>query len=212
MTQLLLTTLGANGQSPLGAIEQHDPIEEGHLAQVLNLHSHLLLYFYLHLDRFTVGAPSLLMLPVPTKGTLPRPLAFALMHLVPLLSTAEAPDLVWVTIHEDWHFCWSSDTWDERCRLGGRVYRGREGPLQLILDQTVEVGVLDMVLGGDQILLDDEILCNGLAPFVRLGPLRTLMLRYCRNVRPTWVKFDSKDTKESGVVFEVLSTKSKKRT
>ena len=37
-----------------------------------------------------------------------------------------------------------------------------------------------------------------------------IMLRYCRNVRPTWVKFDSKDTKES--VFEVLSTKSKKRT
>ena len=25
------------------------------------------------------------------------------------------------------------------------------------------------------------------------------VLRYCRNVRPTWVKFDSKDTKESGV-------------
>ena len=23
------------------------------------------------------------------------------------------------------------------------------------------------------------------------------VLRYCRNVRPTWVKFDSKDTKES---------------
>ena len=38
------------------------------------------------------------------------------------------------------------------------------------------------------------------------------MLRYCRNVRPTWVKFDSKDTKESEWVFEVLSTKSKKRT
>ena len=38
------------------------------------------------------------------------------------------------------------------------------------------------------------------------------LLRYCRNVRPTWVKFDSKDTKESGSVFEVLSTKSKKRT
>ena len=27
------------------------------------------------------------------------------------------------------------------------------------------------------------------------------LLRYCRNVRPTWVKFDSKDTKESGSVF-----------
>ena len=38
------------------------------------------------------------------------------------------------------------------------------------------------------------------------------VLRYCRNVRLTWVKFDSKDTKESGVVFEVLSTKPKKRT
>ena len=24
------------------------------------------------------------------------------------------------------------------------------------------------------------------------------LLRYCRNIRPTWVKFDSKDTKESG--------------
>ena len=24
------------------------------------------------------------------------------------------------------------------------------------------------------------------------------VLRYCRNVRPTWVRFDSKDTKESG--------------
>ena len=39
-----------------------------------------------------------------------------------------------------------------------------------------------------------------------------LMLRYCRNVRPTWVKFDSKDTKESGEVFEILSTKFTKGT
>ena len=38
------------------------------------------------------------------------------------------------------------------------------------------------------------------------------LLRYCRNVRPTWVKFDSKDTKESEFGFEVLSTKFKKRT
>ena len=38
------------------------------------------------------------------------------------------------------------------------------------------------------------------------------VLRYCRNVRPMWVKFDSKDTKESEFGFEVLSTKSKKRT
>ena len=26
---------------------------------------------------------------------------------------------------------------------------------------------------------------------------RAQLLHYCRNVRPTWVKFDSKDTKES---------------
>ena len=30
--------------------------------------------------------------------------------------------------------------------------------------------------------------------------LADIVLRYCRNVRPTWVKFDSKDTKESGSV------------
>ena len=88
------------------------------------------------------------------------------MRIVPPLSTAEASDLAWVTIHEDWHFCQSSDTWDKRCRLRGRVYRGREGPLQLILDQTVKVGVLDTVLGGDQILLDDEILLRDLVQMV----------------------------------------------
>ena len=43
-------------------------------------------------------------------------------------------------------------------------------------------------------------------------PSSPSVLRYCRNVRLTWVKFDSKDTKESEWVFEVLSTKSKKRT
>ena len=88
------------------------------------------------------------------------------MHFVPPLSTAEAPYLAWVTIHEDWHFCRSLDPWDEWCRLRGRVYGGREGPLQLILDQAVEVGVLDMVLGGDQILLDDEILLSNLVQMV----------------------------------------------
>ena len=40
----------------------------------------------------------------------------------------------------------------------------------------------------------------------------SVLLRYCRNVRPTWVKFDSKDTKESEFGFEVLSTKFKERT
>ena len=39
-----------------------------------------------------------------------------------------------------------------------------------------------------------------------------MVLHYCRNVRPMWVKFNSKDTKESELVFEVLSTKSDKGT
>ena len=166
VTRLLLTTLGADRWGPLGAIEQCNSIEEGHPTQILDLYSRLLLHFYLHLNRFAVGASSLLVLPVPTKRALPRLLGFTLMCLVPPLSTAEAPDLARVTIHEDWHFCRSSGTWDERCRLGGRVYGRREGPLQLILDQHVEVGVLDAVLGGDQILLDDEILLRDLVQTV----------------------------------------------
>ena len=40
--------------------------------------------------------------------------------------------------------------------------RGREGPLQLILDQGVEVGVLNMILGGDQVLFNDEIFFSDL--------------------------------------------------
>ena len=36
-------------------------------------------------------------------------------------------------------------------------------------------------------------------PRAQTSPARLwdLVLRYCRNVRPTWVKFNSKDTKES---------------
>ena len=162
MTWLLLTALGAYRWSPLGVIEQHNPIEEGHLAHVLDLHPRLFLHFYLNLDRFTVGAPGLLVLPVPAEGTFPWLPGFALLRLMSPLPTVETSDLAWVTIHEDRHLCWSSHTWDEGCRLGGRVYRGREGPLQLILDQIVEVGVLNAILGGDQVLLDDKILLGDL--------------------------------------------------
>ena len=34
-----------------------------------------------------------------------------------------------------------------------------------------------------------------------------VVLHYCRNVCPTWVKFNSKDTKESERWFELWSTK-----
>ena len=38
-------------------------------------------------------------------------------------------------------------------------------------------------------------------PPVEQFNLTVVLLRYCRNVRPTWVKFNSKDTKESEWVF-----------
>ena len=41
------------------------------------------------------------------------------------------------------------------------------------------------------------ILCSVLALQLEKCYVRAELLRYCRNVRPTWVKFDSKDTKES---------------
>ena len=157
MTRLLLTTLGANRRGPLGTIEQRDLIEEGHLAHVLDLYLRFLLHVYLNLNRFTVGAPSLLVLPIPTKGALPQLLGLTVLRLMSPLSTAETFDLVRVTIHEDWHFCRSLHSWDEGCGLGRGSCRGRERPLQLILDQAVEVGVLDMVFCCDQVLLDDDI-------------------------------------------------------
>ena len=129
VTRLLLTTLGADRWGPLGAIEQCNSIEEGHPTQILDLYSCLLLHFYLHLDRFAVGATRLLVLPISTDGALPRLLGFALMRLVPPLPAAEAPDLAWVTIHEDRHFYRSSGAWGERCGLGRWVDRGGEGPL-----------------------------------------------------------------------------------
>ena len=162
MTQLLLTAFGANQWGPLGAIEQRNSIEEGHLAYFLDLYLRLLLHFYLNLDRFMVGAPSLLVLSVTTYGASLLLLLWAFLRLMSPLPAVETPDLAQVAIHEDRHLCWSSHTWDEGCRFRGRVYRGREGPLQLILDQVVEVGVLNAILGGDQVLLDDEILLSNL--------------------------------------------------
>ena len=65
-----------------------------------------------------------------------------------------------MVIHEDWLLYRSSAAWCEGCGFRGWWYWGREGFLQLILDQLVEVGVLDAVSGGDQILLDDEVLLH----------------------------------------------------
>ena len=113
MPWLLLATFGAYRWSPLRAIEQCDPVEEGHLAQLLDFFTNLHLYFYLYLGGPSVGATCLFMFPVTTYGTgLPFPLR-AFMHLMAPLPATEAFDLAWVTIHEDRHFYRSVDTRDE---------------------------------------------------------------------------------------------------
>ena len=146
----------------MGPIEQRDPIEEGHLTRIPDVYSLLLLLLYRNLDRFAVWAPSLPVLPIPAERTFPRLSGFALIRLVPLPLAAEAPDLARVVIHEDGLLYWSSVTWYEGCRFRGWWCWGRESCLQLVLDQLVEVGVLDAVASGDQVLLDDEILLHDL--------------------------------------------------
>ena len=133
MTQLLLTTFGADWWGPLWTIEQCDLIEESQLAQLLDLHVSLLLHFYLDLRRSVVWASCLLVLLIPTQRALPRLPGLAFLHLVSLLSTAETLDLAWMTIHEDQHFYWSVNVWGEWCWFRGRLYWGREGLLQLVL-------------------------------------------------------------------------------
>ena len=113
MSRLLFPTFGANWWGPVQAIKQHNSIKEGHLPQLLDILVDLYLNLYFYLGRSLVGAACLLVLPVTIEGAhLPLPL-WALLHLVSLLPTAETFDLVWVTIHKDWHFYWSVDLWDE---------------------------------------------------------------------------------------------------
>ena len=63
---LLLATLGANWWRPVRAIKQGDSVEEGHLAQLLDLLADFDLNFDLDLGRSTVRTTCLFMLPVTT--------------------------------------------------------------------------------------------------------------------------------------------------
>ena len=77
------------------AIKQGDPVEEGHLAQLLDLLADF------DLGRSTVRTTCLLMLPVTTYGAGLLPLPWALLRLVSSLPAAEALDLARMAIHED---------------------------------------------------------------------------------------------------------------
>ena len=113
MPWLLFATFGANWWGPVRAVEQCDPVKEGHLTQFLDILANLYLYLYLHLGGPSVGATCLLMFPVTTYGTgSPLPLRAFLRLMAPLPAT-EALDLAWVAIHEDWHFYRSVGTGNE---------------------------------------------------------------------------------------------------
>ena len=113
MSWLLLATLGADWWSPVWAIEQCDPVKEGHLSQLLDFLANLYLNLNLYLGRFSVGATCLLMLPVTAYGAGPLLLLWAFLRLMTPLPATEALDLVWVAIHEDWHFYRSVGTGNE---------------------------------------------------------------------------------------------------
>ena len=113
MPWLLLATLGADWWGPVRAIEQSDPVEEGHLTQFLDLLANLYLYLYLHLSRFSVGASCLLVLLVTTYGAGPSLLLFAVLRLMAPLPATEALDLAWVAIHKDRQFYRSAHTGNE---------------------------------------------------------------------------------------------------
>ena len=88
------------------AIEQGNPVEEGHLAQLLDFlaNLYLYLYLYLYLGRSSVGAACLLVLPVTTYGTGPLLLPWALLRFMTPLPATEALDLAWMAVHKDRHF------------------------------------------------------------------------------------------------------------
>ena len=83
------------------AIEQGDPVEEGHLAQFLDLLLDFDLDLYLDLGRSAVRTTCLFMLPVTTYGAGLLPLPRAFLCLVSSLPAAEALDLARMAIHED---------------------------------------------------------------------------------------------------------------
>ena len=112
---LLLATFGADGWGPLRAIEQSDSVKEGHLSQLLDLLANFDLNLHLDLGRSTVRATCLFMLPVTTYGAGLLPPPRALLRFVSALLAAEALDLAWIAIHEDWPFYWPMGAGDEWC-------------------------------------------------------------------------------------------------
>ena len=112
---LLLATFGAYWRGPVRAIEQSDPVEEGHLAQLLDLLANLDLDLDLDLGRSAIRTTCLLVLPVTTYGAGLLLLPWTLLRLVPSLPAAEALDLARMAVHENREFYRSVSTGNEWC-------------------------------------------------------------------------------------------------
>ena len=97
------------------AIEQGNPVEKGHLAQLLDFLANFDLDLYFDLGRSTIRTPCLLVLPITTYGAglllLPR----AFLRLVSSLPATEALDLARMAIHEDRPFYRSVSAGNEWC-------------------------------------------------------------------------------------------------
>ena len=83
------------------AIKQGDPLEEGHLTQLLDLLADFDLNLYFDLGRSMVRTTCLLMLPVTTYGAGLLLPPCALLRLVSSPPATEALDLARMAIHED---------------------------------------------------------------------------------------------------------------
>ena len=97
------------------AIKQSDPVEEGHLAQLLDLLANFDLDLYFDLGRSTVQATRLFVLSVATYGAGLPFLLWAILRLVPSLPAAEALDLARMAVHENREFYRSVSTGSEWC-------------------------------------------------------------------------------------------------
>ena len=95
------------------AIEQGDPVEEGHLAQLLDIFANFNLDLYFDLGRSTIRAPCLLVLPVTTYGAGLLLPSRAFLRLMSPLPATEALDLARMAIHKDRPFYRSVSAGDE---------------------------------------------------------------------------------------------------
>ena len=64
-------------------------------------------------------------------------------------------------------------------------------------ESALNLAGLNYQKGDIDLKIQDYLKASSSEPSVEEITSFIIVLRYCRNVRPTWVKFDSKDTKES---------------